>query len=73
MVVLGMVNMAVCPLALPKRKMEELEELKLHGFIMVATLHHRSIYLVNLMPVVIDGAPKVAELRDFTMDQLQAQ
>ena len=46
MVVLGMVNMAVCPLALPKRNMEELEELeelKLHGFIMVATLHHRSI------------------------------
>ena len=54
-------------------ELEELEELKLHGFIMVATLHHRSIYLVNLMPVVIDGAPKVAELRDFTMDQLQAQ
>ena len=43
MLVFGMVNMAVCPLALPKRKMEELEELKLHGFIMVATLHHRSI------------------------------
>jgi hypothetical protein len=44
-VVLGMVNMAVCPLALPKKmeELEELEELKLHGFIMVATLHHRSI------------------------------
>jgi len=40
-----MVNMAVCPLALPKKmeELEELEELKLHGFIMVATLHHRSI------------------------------
>jgi hypothetical protein len=24
-------------------ELEELEELKLHGFIMVATLHHRSI------------------------------